>query len=123
MRGTLRDLLDAYVNYSYTEATFRGNFFLATPRLTPGCEAPPCTEFVQKDNFLPLLPKHRVNAGIAYHTTRWLTLSLGASYVSSQFFRGDEANVESPLADYFVLRVGFAARWQKFRPPSGSTTS
>jgi len=26
-----------------------------------------------------LIPKHRVNAGIDYHTTRWLTLSLGAS--------------------------------------------
>ena len=96
VRGTLRDLLDAYVNYSYTEATFHGNFFLATPRLTPGCEAPPCTEFVQKDNFLPLIPKHRVNAGIAYHTTRWLTLSLGASYVSSQFFRGDRRTSSPP---------------------------
>jgi iron complex outermembrane recepter protein len=115
VRGTLRDLLDAYVNYSYTAATFRGNFFLATPRLTPGCEGPPCTEFVQKGDFLPLIPKHRVNAGIDYHTTRWLTLSLGASYVSSQFFRGDEANVEPPLADYFIMRAGFAARWKKFR--------
>ena len=37
------------MNYSYTAATFRGNFFLATPRLTPGCEAPPCTEFVHPE--------------------------------------------------------------------------
>jgi iron complex outermembrane recepter protein len=115
VRGMLRDLLDAYVNYSYTAATFRGNFFLATPRLTPDCEVPPCTEFVQKGDFFPLVPRHRVNAGIDYHTTRWLTLSLGASYVSSQFFRGDEANVESPLADYFIMRAGFTAQWKKFR--------
>jgi iron complex outermembrane recepter protein len=113
-RGTLRDLLDAYVNYSYTAATFQGNFSLATPRLTPDCEAPPCTEFVRKGNDFPLLPKHRVNAGIDYHTTHWLTLSLGATFVSQQFFRGDEANVEKPLDSYFVLRGGLSARWRKF---------
>ena len=115
VRGMLRDLLDAYVNYSYTAATFRGNFVLATPRLTPDCEAPPCTEFVQKGDSFPLVPRHRLNAGIDYHTTRWLTLSLSASYVSSQFFRGDEANVESPLTDYFIMRAGFTAQWKKFR--------
>ncbi len=106
VRGTLRGLLAAYVNYSYIAATFQGSFFLATPRLTPDCAAPPCTEFVRKGNDFPLLPKHRVNAGIDYHTTHWLTLSLGATFVSQQFLRGDEENVETPLDSYFVLRGG-----------------
>jgi outer membrane receptor protein involved in Fe transport len=113
VRGTLQRLVDAYVNYSYTEATFRGTFALATPRLTPGCEAPPCAEVVHKGNAFPLIPKHRVNAGIDYHPTSWLTLSLGATFVSTQFFRGDEANEEQPLASYVVLRAGLSTRWKK----------
>jgi outer membrane receptor protein involved in Fe transport len=113
-RGTLRGLLNAYVNYSYTAATFQGNFSLATPRLTLDCEAPPCTEFVRKGNDFPLIPQHRVNAGIDYHMINWLTLSLGATFVSQQFFRGDEANVEKPLDSYVVLRGGLSARWRKF---------
>jgi len=113
--GTLQSLLDAYVNYSYTAATFQGSFSLATPRLTPDCTAPPCTEFVRKGNDFPLIPRHRVNAGIDYHTTHWLTLSLGATFVSQQFLRGDEENVETPLDSYVVLRGGLSAQWRKFR--------
>jgi len=115
VRGTLQSLLDAYVNYSYTAATFQGSFSLATPRLTPDCTAPPCTEFVRKGNDFPLIPRHRVNAGIDYHTTHWLTLSLGATFVSQQFLRGDEENVETPLDSYVVLRGGLSAQWRKFR--------
>jgi len=123
VRGTLWGLLDAYMNYRYTAATFQGNFSLATPRLPPDCATPPCTEFVRKGNDFPLIPKHRVNAGIDYHTTHWLTLSLGATFVSQQFLRGDEENVEKPLDSYVVLRGGSAPGGESLALSSGSTTS
>jgi iron complex outermembrane recepter protein len=111
MRATYKGLLDGYVNYTFTKATFRDDVLLETPRLTPGCVAPPCTEFVRKGSNLPLFPNQRVNAGIDYHIQPWLTLSLGTSYVGSQYFRGDEANVAQKLSDYVVLNGGIRARW------------
>jgi outer membrane receptor protein involved in Fe transport len=102
------------VNYTYTEATFQDDFLLATPRVTSGCDAPPCTQRVRKGNDIPLIPRHRLNAGIDYHAITWLTLSLGTTFVSHQFFRGDEANEEKPLESYVVVRAGLRARWKKF---------
>jgi hypothetical protein len=51
------------------------------------------------------------------------TLSLGATFVSQQFLRGDEENVETPLDSYFVLRGGSAPGGGSLAPSSGSTTS
>lgn len=114
LRGTARGRLDGYVNYTYTDATFQDETVLFTPRLTPGCVAPPCTEVVRKGNAFPLIPHHRLNAGVDYRLTRWLTLSLTGAYVGAQRLRGDEANVETKLKDYAVLNAGLKARWKQF---------
>jgi iron complex outermembrane receptor protein len=112
-RATFRRLIDAYLGYTYTEATFREDVVLATPRLTAGCTVAPCTQRVRKGNDIPLIPNHRLNAGLDYHPTTWLTLSLTGSYVGEQRFRGDEENVEAPLKGYFVLNAGIRARWRQ----------
>lgn len=113
LRGTYKRLLDAYANYTYTEATFEVDTELATPRLTAGCMTLPCTQLVRKGDEIPLLPKHRLNVGVDYHLISWLTLSLAGSYVGQQWLRGDEANQELPLRDYFVLHGGVRVRWQQ----------
>jgi len=58
--------LEARLSYTYTEATFRDNLELATPRLTAGCAASPCTQTVRAGNDLPLVPRHRLNASLDY---------------------------------------------------------
>jgi iron complex outermembrane recepter protein len=108
------DSLEARLNYAYTEATFQDNLMLATPRLTPGCAASPCTQFVRSGDELPLVPRHRINARLDYQLTSWLSLWLGAAYVGSQRLRGDEANVERTLTDYFVVNAGARAAWKGF---------
>jgi outer membrane receptor protein involved in Fe transport len=80
--------------------------------VTAGCTALPCTQVVAKRSELPLVPRHRVNAGLDAHVTTWLTLSVGAAYVSPQWLRGDEANEERQLSDYVVLSAGLVARWK-----------
>jgi len=97
--------LEGYLNYTYTRATFQDTVELATP-------VPPGTETVPAGSTFPLVPKHRVNVGLTYHPWPWLTLSLGAAYVSSQFLRGDEANQQAPLPSYVVVNGGVSARWQ-----------
>src|SRR5262249_49176353 len=96
LRGTYLRRAGAYASYQYTEATFRDDIpDLATPRGG--------AQFVRRGNDLPLVPRHRVTAGIDYHVLRWLTLSLGMSYVGPQYLRGDEANVEDKLDGYVIL--------------------
>jgi iron complex outermembrane receptor protein len=102
--------LSAYVNYAYTEATFRNDVTLATPRRTGQCNAGLCTEFVSKGNDLPLVPRHRLNAGVEYQLLPWLSATLSMRYVGTQRLRGDEENVERPLSDFVVFGAGVKAR-------------
>lgn len=111
-RGALGSRVDASLGYAYTEATFRDNFDLATPRLTPGCVATPCIERVRRGNDLPLVPRHRLNAMLDYHVTPWLTLWVSGAFVGDQRLRGDEANVERTLSSYTVLSTGARVHWK-----------
>ena len=98
------------MNYAYTEATFRNDVLLGTPRVTADCAVPPCTQFVRKGSDLTLVPRQRVNAGVDISLTEWLTLSLSGAYVGRQWLRGDEANETRQLGDYVVLNAGLTAR-------------
>src|SRR5206468_622506 len=99
--------LERYLHYAYTRATFRNPVELATP-IAPG------TEVVPAGNTFALVPKHRLNFGLAYHPWPWATLSLGVVRVSSQFLRGDEANTQAPLPAYWVANAGLSAQWRGF---------
>ncbi len=107
LRGIYRNLLEPYVNYTFTRGTFQDNIELGSPR-TPGVP-----QQVAKGDQLPLIPNHRVNAGLRYHLYRWLSLSLDLTYVSSQFLRGDEANTQSKLDDYIILSTGLDLHWRR----------
>jgi outer membrane receptor protein involved in Fe transport len=103
LRGRMGTVLEGYVNYAYTRATFRESIELATP-------LPPGVQFVPAGSSLALVPRHRVNVGLAYRPWPWVTLSTDARYVGSQFLRGDEANRQRPLPTFWVLNGGLAAR-------------
>jgi outer membrane receptor protein involved in Fe transport len=107
LRGRMGTALEGYVNYAYTLATFQDSVELATP-------IPPGQQFVPAGSSLTLVPRHRVNVGLAYRPWPWLTLSMDARYVSSQFLRGDEVNLQPPLAPHWVLNGGLTARWGGF---------
>jgi outer membrane receptor protein involved in Fe transport len=115
VRGQAGRLLEPWVSYAYTRATFRDAVELGTSRLTADCAGPPCTQVVPKRSELPLIPRHRVSAGVDAHPTEWLTLSLGGAYVGRQWLRGDEANQTRRLGDYVVLNAGLDARWKAAR--------
>ena len=91
--------------YAYTLATFQSDLVLATPRTPSGVEN------VQRGDQLPLVPNHVLNLEGRVRPFAWLTLSAGALFVSSQAFRGDEANVAPKLAPYWIFRAGAEGRW------------
>jgi outer membrane receptor protein involved in Fe transport len=105
--------LQGSLAYAYTEATFRDNVELSTPRLTAGCEAPPCSQNVRAGNTIPMVPTHRVTAGLDFRIFPWLTAWTSVDYVGSQRLRGDEENVERPLPGYVVVHAGLKAQWKK----------
>lgn len=111
-QATITKQWQARVSYTYTEATFRDEIDLATPRLTPGCATTPCIQHVRQSSDLPLVPRHRLNAGVDYHITPWLTLWLSGAYVGAQRLRGDEANMERPLSAYVVMNGGARLHWK-----------
>jgi iron complex outermembrane recepter protein len=113
-RASLGKRWDLRLSYTYTEATFREDVDLASPRLTSGCAAAPCLQHVRAGSDLPLIPRHRLNAAVEHHVTPWLTLWASGSFVGSQRLRGDEENVERTLDPYVVLNAGARASWKRF---------
>jgi len=107
--------LRAYVNYGYTRATFRTTATLATTRDSAG-------ETVRPGDALPMVPDHRVNAGLAVRLLSastpesgpWLTAGLDARYVGPQWLRGDEENATHRLSDYAVADLSLTAGWRDF---------
>ena len=95
--------IQVYANYGYTRATFETTAVLSTGR-EPG------NETVMPGDRMPLIPSHRVNAGIAVPAFKdRLRLRADARYVGQQFFRGDEENVETRLPDYAIADVSAEA--------------
>ena len=107
VRARWESFLDAYLNYAYTHATFQDNAELASP-LAGGAQ------LVTAGSTIPLIPRHRLNFGLAWRPWRWATVSAGATYVSAQFLRGDDANAQAPLPAYWVVNGSVSARWRGF---------
>jgi outer membrane receptor protein involved in Fe transport len=103
----------AYVNYGYTHATFATTARLATARDTTG-------ETVQPGDVLPMVPDHRLNAGVALSVLNRrgsesglaAVVGLDARYVGRQWLRGDEANVTARLPDYGVADLSLTLAWR-----------
>jgi outer membrane receptor protein involved in Fe transport len=107
--------LRAYANYGYTRATFETTATLATTRNPAG-------ETVTPGDALPMVPEHRVNAGLAVPILRpqgtesgvALLAGVDARYVGRQWLRGDEENVTRRLSDYAVADLSLTLSWRDF---------
>jgi iron complex outermembrane recepter protein len=77
LRQALTGKLDLSANYSYTDARFRSGSL-------GGASV--------ENNRIPLVPRHRIGAGIGFEPDAVTRLSLAASYVGKQRYDGDEAN-------------------------------
>jgi len=105
----------AYANYGYTRATFETTATLATTRDAAG-------QTVRPGDELPMVPDHRVNAGLAVPIIRpqgtetgvALMAGVDARYVGRQWLRGDEENVTRRLSDYAVADLSLTLTWRDF---------
>ena len=98
LKPRYRELLDGFINYTFTDATFESEFVLSKPPF-------PNQQQVKKGDEFPQVPNHRLSAGVNYHPSREWTFSLNALYVGTQFLFGDESNTEATLSDYVVFNT------------------
>ena len=94
------DKFDWFANYSYVRATFEDKFQYAR-EVDDNLE----TFTVNKGDRLPGIPAHNVKIGADYHFNQQFSLGLTASYHSSQYYRGDEANEDKKISAYKVVNL------------------
>jgi len=92
--------IDWFANYSYVRATFEDEFSYAR-EVDDDLE----TFDVSKGDRLPGIPEHNVKIGADYHLNQQFTIGFTASYHSSQYYRGDEANVDKKIGAYKVVNL------------------
>ena len=103
-------------SYAYVNATFRNALELASPDAPVGVpcsafdaeddedEAPNCAK-VKPGDRIPMIPRHRFKLAADYWATPQWRIGGDIIAVSSQFFRGDEGNDDTPLAGFAVFNL------------------
>jgi iron complex outermembrane receptor protein len=106
---------DAYLNYSYVDATFQSAFTMSS-HSNPVQDANGNIKVAPGDH-LPGIPKQRIKLGGDYEALRDWTLGGTLTYVSTQFYKGDESNQNAPLPGYQVLNLHTAYQfWRRSEP-------
>jgi outer membrane receptor protein involved in Fe transport len=89
---------DARATYGLVLATFE------TPFAIPSADNPAANAagniYVHAGDFLPNIPRHSFKLGLGWQATSELHLGFEAHAESDVFLRGDEANLQKPLAGY-----------------------
>ena len=91
-----QDKLQWFANYGYVRATFEDSFAYSRGGDTFN---------VSKGDRLPSTPEHNVKIGTDYAFTDKFSLGATASYYSSQYLRGDEANDDKKISGYGVINL------------------
>jgi outer membrane receptor protein involved in Fe transport len=94
------DKLSWFANYSYIRATFEDEF-----EYVREVDQEPTTFTVKDGDRLPGIPEHNIKIGAEYAFTKQFTLGMTASYFSSQYYRGDEANEDKKISAYKVVNL------------------
>ena len=91
-----------YASYAFVDARF-------LDALQVGSNSPFADENgniqILPGNQVPAVPRHRVKAGFDYAITDAFKVGADATFVSSQYFVGDESNQAAKLTSYAVANV------------------
>jgi iron complex outermembrane receptor protein len=97
------DRLQAYAQYSFIDAIFQSTLVLNSP--SNPAQHPDGNILVRPGDQLPGIPRHRIKAGIDYRIADGWTIGGSVSFVSDQYYRGDESNQLAPLPGYAVVNL------------------
>jgi outer membrane receptor protein involved in Fe transport len=105
-------MVRAFANYQLLRATFEDRLTLPglnNPNAVPGPRGDPVI-VVEPGDSIPGMPVHTAKVGVAVEPAKGLTLGLSSIMTSSIWYRGDEANLMSPVPGYFVLGADVSYR-------------
>ncbi len=92
---------DFHADYGFVDATFRSTMPILSVD-NPGADANGNITVTPGDR-LPGIPEHTVKLSVDFHVTSDWSVGTEALYSSSQYLRGDEANLQKPLAGHATL--------------------
>lgn len=96
----IEDKLTWFSHYSYVDATFEDGFDVHNENNPAGEDTT-----ISSGDSMPSIPKHNVKLGVDYAFTSSFTLGFDASYHSSQYYRGDEANNNAKIGGYALANL------------------
>ncbi len=91
------------LGYAYTDAIYLTSLLLGSPS-NPQADANGNEQVVPGDH-IPGIPRHRATAVIDYDVTDRWTVGATAIAQSSQYYFGDEANLNPQLPGYFIVNA------------------
>ena len=100
--------VDFHGSYGFVRATFQSHVTVLSDN-NPGADADG-NIFVQPGDRLPEVPLHTGKIGVGLSLPGAVHVGLDGILVSSQYLRGDEANLQKPLPAYALLNARLS--WQ-----------
>jgi iron complex outermembrane receptor protein len=97
--------LTAYVNYTFTNATFRDAIQLGSPNNPLAVALGVSSIMVAPGSHLPSTPPHRIKAGADFALTPRWKIGGDVVYVSGSWLRGDEINQFAKLSPYALVNL------------------
>jgi iron complex outermembrane receptor protein len=93
----------AYANYSFIDATYQFSGAIASPN-NPMADANG-NIFVTPGNKIPAIPAHQFKAGGEVMVTDAWKIGVDVAVVGSQYFRGDDSNLNEKVPAYWVTNL------------------
>lgn len=112
--STRRQGLEAEISLKSNEVQFHASYAFVDARFLDALEVASNSPTavanggiisITPGNQIPAVPRHRIKAGIEYAVTDAWKIGGDALWVSSQYYVGDEANLEAKLPGYAVLNL------------------
>ena len=98
-----REKFDWFANYSFLSATFADSFTASSPNHPMASDEGEIN--VTDGDRIPGLPQHSLKIGGNFRVTPQFSIGLDLLYNSSQYYRGDEANLLDPIDGYAVVNA------------------
>ena len=98
--------LTVYGNYAFIDATYRFNGTLSSPNNpNAAVQANGGIETIVPGNHIPGIPRNLGKLGFEYHVTPRFLVGADAVVVGSQYFTGDDSNLNQQLPAYYFINA------------------
>lgn len=94
-----------FINYSWLQAQFRNDFTVSAENNPAAISAGVDELTIHSGDNIPSIPQHTAKLGADWSVNDKISLGFDATYNSSQYFRGDEANESSQVGSYGLVNV------------------